>query len=79
MSTAPHDLTVEDAEALARRVPQIRRTAPVALGTANASYGERSRDVTVIGTTPDMLDIRKLDDGDRPLPPRRRATTRPSA
>jgi putative ABC transport system permease protein len=63
VSTAPHDLTAEDAEALVRRVPQIRRTAPVALGTANVAYGERSRDVTVIGTTYDVLGIRKLSMG----------------
>ncbi len=63
VSTAPHDLTVEDAEALARRIPQIRRTAPIALGTAKVSVGERSRDVTVIGTTYDVLAIRKLEMG----------------
>jgi putative ABC transport system permease protein len=56
----PHDLTVEDAEALRRRVPQIERVAPVSLGTAAVSYGDRRRDVTVIGTTHDILEVRGL-------------------
>ena len=60
VSTAPHDLTLADAQALARRVPAIRRVAPVVLGTAAASVAERSREVTVIGTTRDMLAIRHL-------------------
>ncbi|MBU0740714.1 ABC transporter permease, partial [bacterium] len=34
VNTAPNDLTVDDADALARRVPQVRRVAPVALGGA---------------------------------------------
>ena len=55
-----HDLTVEDAEALRRRVPQIERVAPVSLGTAAVSYGDRRRDVTVIGTNHDILEIRGL-------------------
>ncbi len=56
----PNDLTLEDAEWTRRRVPQVRRIAPISLGTATARVGERSRDVTVVGTTADMLDIRKL-------------------
>jgi putative ABC transport system permease protein len=56
----PHDLTVEDGEALRRRVPQIERVAPVSLGTTAVSYGDRRRDVTVIGTTHDILEVRHL-------------------
>ncbi len=56
----PHDLTVEDAEAIRRRVPQIERVAPVSLGSAAVSYGDRRRDVTVIGTTHDILEVRHL-------------------
>lgn len=56
----PHDLTVEDAEAVRRRVPQIERVAPVSLGSAAASYGDRRRDVMVIGTTHDILEVRHL-------------------
>jgi putative ABC transport system permease protein len=60
MSTAPHDLTVEDTAALDREVSQLRLVAPISLGSATASHGERSRDVTVIGTTHEMLEIRRL-------------------
>src|SRR5512142_1555745 len=34
VSIAPHDLTLEDTETLARRIPQIRRVAPLSIGTA---------------------------------------------
>jgi putative ABC transport system permease protein len=57
---AAHDLTVEDGEALRRRVPQIERVAPVSIGTATVAYGDRRRDVTVIGTTHDILEVREL-------------------
>lgn len=70
VSTAPHDLTREDAEALVQRVPQIRRVAPIAVGTASATAGSRSREVTVIGATHEILDIRHLRmAGGRFLPP----------
>ncbi len=60
LSTAPHDLTVEDAEALPVRVAAVRRVAPVIVGTAAVRSGERSREVTVIGTTREVLAIRQL-------------------
>ena len=62
-STAPHDLTLEDVDALQRRVPQIRLLAPIALGSARVGYGDRSRDVTVIGTTHEILEVRHLKMG----------------
>lgn len=55
-----HDLTVDDAEALRRRIPQIVRVAPISLGTAVAANGDRRRDVTVIGTNHDLLEVRGL-------------------
>lgn len=60
VSTAPHDLTQQDAAALLQRVPAIRRIAPLAVGTASASAGERRREVTVVGATRDLLEIRHL-------------------
>ncbi|MBI2946994.1 MAG: ABC transporter permease [Verrucomicrobia bacterium] len=60
VSTAPHDLTQQDAESLLQRVPGIRRVAPLIVGTARASAAERSREVTVVGTTREMLEIRHL-------------------
>jgi putative ABC transport system permease protein len=60
VSTAPHDLTREDAEALVMKVRTIRRVAPVVVGTASASSGQRSREATVVGSTRDLLHIRHL-------------------
>jgi putative ABC transport system permease protein len=60
ISTAPHDLTLADSDALLQRVPAIRRIAPIVVGTASASAGERRREVTVVGATRDMLEVRHL-------------------
>lgn len=54
------DLTLADATAIVRRVPQVRRVAPLAVGSATARSGERSREVTVLGATADMLAVRRL-------------------
>jgi putative ABC transport system permease protein len=60
INEAPNDLTVEDARALARRSRRIVHVAPISLGTAMGAYGERMREITVIGSTAELLDIRKL-------------------
>jgi putative ABC transport system permease protein len=60
VNTAPHDLTRQDAEALVQRVRAIRRVAPLAVGTASVTAGERRREVTVVGATREVLDIRHL-------------------
>ncbi len=56
----PHDLTLDDLEAIRRRVPQVRRAAPLVIGTLPARFGERRRDITVAGTTSEWLEVRKL-------------------
>jgi putative ABC transport system permease protein len=60
VSTAPHDLTTDDAQALLQRIPTIRRVAPLVVGTAAVRTADRSREVTVIGTTREILEIRHL-------------------
>ena len=57
----PNDLTLEDAEALRRRVPQARLMTPVSMGTENVSYRQRSRQVPVLGTTHEFLAVRELE------------------
>lgn len=57
----PNDLTLADEEALRRELPIVRRSAPIALGEAKARRRDRSRQVTVIGTTAEMRAIRHLD------------------
>lgn len=55
----PRDLTVGDARAIAR-APSVLRTAPLTIGTSEASYGGKLRDVTVVGTTADYFLIRRI-------------------
>ena len=62
MGETPRDLTLDDALALAR-VRSIRRVAPVQLGSAPVSWREREREIVVIGTTRDFLEIRHLTMG----------------
>ncbi|MDP2811516.1 MAG: ABC transporter permease [Rhodocyclaceae bacterium] len=55
----PRDLTVEDAQAIAR-APSVARVAPLAIGTSEASWGGKLRDVTVVGTTADYMELRRM-------------------
>src|SRR5689334_22976357 len=57
MIGTPHDLTLDDAEAIARRIPGVRFVAPLAIGGTRASHGERSRDAVVAGVTESWRDV----------------------
>ena len=57
------DLTLEDCEAVLRQSAAVRETAPFSLGAGAIEYGERSRDVRVVGTTAPFLGVRKLTIG----------------
>jgi putative ABC transport system permease protein len=46
-------LTIDDAEAL-ERIAGVETVVPVSMGLARVEAGERGRDVTVIGATPDL-------------------------
>lgn len=54
------DLTIEDAEALLKQAPAVRRVAPFSMGTARFTWGGRNRDVRVVGTTSEFKVIRDL-------------------
>jgi putative ABC transport system permease protein len=56
----PNPITLDDAEALRRRIPTVRRLAPLALGEAELRYRDRIRQATVIGTTDEMREIRHM-------------------
>ena len=56
----PNDLTLEDAEAIERFVPQARVVAPVSMGTEEVAYGGLSRQIAIVGTTPEYLKSRQL-------------------
>jgi putative ABC transport system permease protein len=60
LTATQRDLTLQDAEALVKRSPRVRRVAPITVGQAAARFGERERHVTVIGATADLLPVRHL-------------------
>jgi putative ABC transport system permease protein len=63
VSVAPHDLTLSDVEAIARRVRQARRVAPLSIGGAPAAVGAKRRDITVAGTTAEFQGVRHVHIG----------------
>ncbi len=50
------DLTLEDAMAI-ERIARIVQVAPIVVGSGNASWRAREREITVLGTTTEMLDV----------------------
>ena len=56
----PNDLTLEDVEALRRRVSALSAVAPLSVGGLTARFGERNRDLTVAGVTAEWREIRRL-------------------
>ena len=60
LTGAPHDLSLDDADAVARRVHGVRRVAPLVFGSASAQHGDRRRDVGVWGATSDMQGVRRI-------------------
>lgn len=56
----PNDLTLEDAEAVRRRVPGVVRLSPLVMATEAVAHGARRRDVGVAGTNREFLELRKL-------------------
>ncbi len=55
-----NDLTIEDYQAVTIRIPQVLRAAPLATGEETVRYAGRSRAVPVIGTTNELLEVRRL-------------------
>ena len=60
LGQTPRDLTLEDARSLAP-LPQIRRYAPLNVGVAELTSAGRLREVTVLGSTADILPIRHMN------------------
>lgn len=60
MGETPRDLTIGDAEALAR-IPRVRRVVPLMVGSANVSVASGlEREVTILGATSALRDVRRL-------------------
>ena len=55
----PRDLTLEDAIALTRS-SYIRYVAPITIGSAPVSFGDKNREVIIMGSTPNIFEIRQL-------------------
>lgn len=65
----PRDLTLGDALALLRS-SAIRRMAPISVGSAPVSYRQLEREVSVVGSTAELAEVRQLEVGQgRFLPP----------
>ena len=60
MGGVPHDLTLQDLLALRRRIHSAQYIVPVSMGTETVSFGERRRQVAVIGSAPEFLQAREL-------------------
>jgi putative ABC transport system permease protein len=56
----PNDLTLDDARALLRRIPEAIRIAPISMGSETVSYGNKSRQVVILGSTPEFFDLRGI-------------------
>lgn len=59
VSGVPNDLTLDDAAAIRRRVPGVRRLAPVVVATETVSRGARRRQVAVFGANREYFAIRE--------------------
>jgi putative ABC transport system permease protein len=55
-----HDLTIEDAQAIAQRVPGVVRTAPLAAATETVQAGDRGRSLPILGTTAEYSQVRQV-------------------
>ena len=66
----PHELTLDDAEAVRRGVREVDKLAPMVVGTETVAFGERRRQVALFGSTHEALEVRRLGVGHgRFLPP----------
>ena len=50
ITSTPRDLTIDDAASL-RRLPTVRRVAPLAVGNSEIAYGGKLREAMVAGST----------------------------
>jgi putative ABC transport system permease protein len=54
---APRDITLEDARALMRS-PSVEKVAPIVIGAATVSFNGLERDITVMGATASLVEVR---------------------
>ena len=56
----PHDLTLDDALAVLRGVREVDKLEPMVVGTETVAFGERRRQVALMGATHEALEVRRL-------------------
>ncbi|MBU0969345.1 MAG: ABC transporter permease [Proteobacteria bacterium] len=62
LAQTPRDLTLADALSLKKNA-FVAKVAPIVIGSAPVSHRQKDREVTILGTTADMFDIRQLTMG----------------
>jgi putative ABC transport system permease protein len=60
VAAAPNDITLEDFRAVERGIAEAEKVAPLVFGTEYVAHGARRRQVAVVGSTRDFLEVRKL-------------------
>src|SRR5574343_1256724 len=60
ITSTPRDLSIDDAGSL-RRLPNVRRVAPLAVGTSEIAFGGRLREIMVAGSTAEFIPIRNFE------------------
>jgi putative ABC transport system permease protein len=55
-----HDLTLEDFRMMESHLPRVRRAAPASMGTETVHFRGKSRSAPILGTTPELMEIRRL-------------------
>ena len=58
----PRELTLDDAQALLRS-PSVRRIAPLTIGSSQISRDAKNREVVVLGSTANLLEVRHMNLG----------------
>ena len=59
ITNTPRDLTIDDAQALLR-ASAVRRLAAMTVGTSEISFGGKLREVFVVGTNAEFIEVRRL-------------------
>jgi len=62
LGQVPREISLDDAEAILRS-RAVKRIAPLTIGTATLSHGALNREVTVLGSTSDLLAVRHMSMG----------------
>ncbi|MCE1183468.1 MAG: ABC transporter permease [Rhodocyclales bacterium] len=60
ITSTPRDLSIDDAGSL-RRLPGVRRVAPLAVGTSEIAVNGKLREIMVAGSTADFIPIRNFE------------------